>query len=53
MTQVKLKLITDSTLYTFVEQAVRGGVSMISKIYAETTMSIYPKLMTQVNQKNL
>ena len=43
MTQVKLKLITDSTLYTFVEQAVRGGVSMISKSYTEANNEYIPE----------
>ena len=43
MTQVKLKLITDITLYTFVEQAVRGGVSMISKRFTEANNEYIPE----------
>jgi len=35
MTGVKLELLTDIDIYQFIEKGLRGGISMISKRYAE------------------
>ena len=36
MTDVKLKLLTDSDMHLFFEEGIRGGVSMITNRYAKS-----------------
>ncbi|MES9902420.1 MAG: hypothetical protein ABW168_07025 [Sedimenticola sp.] len=42
MTECKLSLLTDPDMYLFFEKAVRGGVSMISKRYAQSNNKYIP-----------
>ena len=35
LTDVKLELLDNEEMYTFVERSIRGGVSRISKIFAK------------------
>ena len=42
MTGVKLDLIKDVNMYTFLEQAIRGGVSVISERYAKANNKHIP-----------
>ena len=42
MAHVSLELITDIDMYHFVENSIRGGISMITSRYAQTNSSTLP-----------
>ena len=52
MTDAKLDLITDSDMYLFFENAIKGGVSMISNKYSKANNPYFPETYdkTQLNK---
>ena len=42
MSHVNLQLITDNDMYNFVENSIRGGISMISTRHAQANNSSFP-----------
>ena len=42
MSRVNLQLITDNDMFNFVENSIRGGISMISTRHAQATNPSFP-----------
>ena len=42
MSRVDLRLVTDDNMYTFVENSIRGGISMISTRHAKANSPSFP-----------